>query len=49
MPPKSFLTKKIDAIGITLEPLRPGRMQEILGFTKIKYLVYGDRVKINLV
>ena len=47
MPPKPYLEKKIDAIGITLEPLRPGRVQELLGFTKLKYLVYGNRVNIN--
>lgn len=47
MPPKSSLAKKIDAIGITLERLRPGKIQELLGFTKLKYLVYGGRVSIN--
>jgi hypothetical protein len=47
MPPKPYLEKKIDAIGISLEPLKPGRVQELLGFTKLKYLVYGEKVSIN--
>lgn len=42
---KGKMGEKIDAAATVLENFRPGRVQELLGKTKLKY--FGDRVMIS--